>query len=60
MNKLSDILTGPDKWVKKTSAVDEGGNSVLPSSDSACKFCIGGAIAKVHDSWPISVLSGMR
>ena len=51
MTRLSSILTGPDKWCKKKSAADEGGNSVLPSSDLAYSFCIGGAISRMSSGY---------
>lgn len=54
MKSLSDILTGPDKWTKNAPAVNAADEAVLPYSDTACKFCLGGAVSRLNfrkSSW---------
>ena len=51
MTRLSSILTGPGKWCKGSSAKDQNNNTTLSRSDSACKFCIGGAISRMSSGY---------
>ena len=46
--KLSEVLTGPDKWTQEYLAKDKDGHLVSTDSDDACKFCLMGAVYRVH------------
>ena len=36
-------------WVQGASAVDENGNKVKPSAQSACRWCATGAVSAISD-----------
>lgn len=41
--RLTSILSSPDKWIKKYAARDEENKDVFATSPWACKFCLVGA-----------------
>ncbi len=45
--KVQELLT-EDNWVKGSNARDKNNNSVHPTSDEACKWCLFGAIIRCY------------
>ena len=46
--KISELLTGPNKWVKRSEARNSSGSPVSARSADACRFCLTGACLKAH------------
>ena len=44
---MQKLLSTPGTWIKNYYAVDERGCPVLASSQTACKWCLSGAINRV-------------
>lgn len=41
-----DLLSDPDRWTKGSMAVDRLGYRVSPNSESACRWCLAGALLR--------------
>jgi hypothetical protein len=46
IERLAEILNGPDKWTQGAASRDAEGHSVRWSDPSAIRFCLTGACAK--------------
>ena len=46
--KITDILTGPEKWTKGALARSETGQTVYPTDEGAKCFCLIGAIIRAY------------
>lgn len=46
LKKAKRLVSTPDKWVQKKVAVDNKGNTVMPSTARACAFCVSGAVQR--------------
>lgn len=46
LEKARELLSNPKSWMQKVLWADEQGNAV--EIDKACRFCLDGAIEKVH------------
>jgi hypothetical protein len=48
--KLQEVFTDESKWTRGAYAVDKGEGHVDATSDSACKWCLHGAVQKICNS----------
>src|ERR1700733_6944129 len=46
--KIKDLLKTKDSWTKGAYAKDKRGRPVWIQGDSACKFCLSGAISRCY------------
>jgi len=46
--KISELLSGPEKWTQGAWARNQKGETVSAFDSSACCWCISGAIAKCY------------
>lgn len=46
--KAYELLATPDKWTKRVTARDKLGNRTGSDSNSACSFCLYGALVRCY------------
>jgi len=46
MPKLTELISGPNRWIKYKSSTDINGLWKEPTDPEACRFCIMGAIRR--------------
>lgn len=46
--KISDILTGPEKWCKGFAAINESGQPCNADDQHAFSFCLLGAVCRAY------------
>lgn len=48
LDAVRDVLSNPDRWCKEAAGKDADGDCVDPRDDTALRWCVLGALRKVH------------
>ncbi|HEY3499284.1 MAG TPA: hypothetical protein VGK73_31560 [Polyangiaceae bacterium] len=50
LEKARELISDPKRWTKAYYATNDDSNWLTPADQSACRFCMVGALAKVADT----------